>query len=338
MKKKSVLIVGPFRSTFTRNDAELFSESGWKVRRLDADIGRGLKGLFSLAVSAFLAVPRVLASDCVYCWFADYATLAPAFLARLLGKKVYAVAGGFDVTNEPEYNTGAILKPVRWFFTKNTFRLASKIFPVSDFAKSCLLELLPDTESKAVTIHNCIFHKRFSAAGIHRSREIALTVNQADNLNDYRIKGMPEFIELASRMPRVRFVLAGLRGVALGEARRSGGNIKNLEIIPGPLSQKEELIPLFYSAHTYCQPSHFESFGLAVAESMACGCVPCVSNNGALPEIVANEEYRGDSFEDWERIIEKAIGTADGERLEISNSVRKFDVAARREKLHREMA
>ena len=337
MKKKSVLIVGPFRSTFTRNDAELFSQSGWHVRKLDADIGRGLRGLMALVKSVFVAIPRVWSSDCVFCWFADYATLAPALLARLFGKRVLVVACGFDVTNMPEYNTGAILKPARWFFTRNTFKLATKIFPVSDFAKRCLVELLPDAVHKAVTVHNCIFFDRFATAGCVSKREIALTVNQADNLNDYRIKGMPEFIELASRMPHVRFVLAGLRSVALREAQRAGGSLPNLSIIPGPLSQKVELIPLFYSAHTYCQPSHFESFGLAVAEAMACGCVPCTSNNGAIPEIVTSEGYRGDSYSDWMSIIEKATSASDEERSQIRNSVRRFDVEARRAKLLREM-
>ncbi len=239
--------------------------------------------------------------------------------------------------NIPEFNTGSKLNQLRWFFTRNTFKLATKIFPVSDFAKRCLVELLPETEPKAVTVYNCIFYDRFASAGSHAKREIALSVNQADNLNDYRIKGMPEFIGLASRMPHVRFVLAGLRSVALEEARRAGGQLPNLEIIPGPLSQQEELIPLFYSAHTYCQPSHFESFGLAVAEAMACGCVPCTSNNGAIPEIVTSEEYRGDSLTDWEKIIEKAIRATDEERLAIRNSVQRFDVANRRKKLLEEM-
>lgn len=337
MKKKTVLIVGPFRSTFTRNDAELFSQSGWRVKKLDSDIDRGLKGLFLLFRSALRALPRVIASDYVYCWFADYATLAPSLFGRLFGKKVFVVAGGFDVFNIPEFNTGSKLNQLRWFFTRNTFKLATKIFPVSDFAKRCLVELLPETEPKAVTVYNCIFYDRFASAGSHAKREIALSVNQADNLNDYRIKGMPEFIGLASRMPHVRFVLAGLRSVALEEARRAGGQLPNLEIIPGPLSQQEELIPLFYSAHTYCQPSHFESFGLAVAEAMACGCVPCTSNNGAIPEIVTSEEYRGDSLTDWEKIIEKAIRATDEERLAIRNSVQRFDVANRRKKLLEEM-
>jgi glycosyltransferase involved in cell wall biosynthesis len=47
-----------------------------------------------------------------------------------------------------------------------------------------------------------------------------------------------------------------------------------------------EVVPLLQRARFYCQLSRREGFGVAVAEAMACKCVPMVSDSGALPEVV----------------------------------------------------
>lgn len=38
----------------------------------------------------------------------------------------------------------------------------------------------------------------------------------------------------------------------------------------------------------YAQLSAYESFGMALAEAMQCGCVPVVTRRGALPEVVGD--------------------------------------------------
>jgi glycosyltransferase involved in cell wall biosynthesis len=333
LSKKRIFFIGPLQSTFTRNDVKILSDDGNRLYKEDAVIGRGAKGIFGLLLSTIRAIPKVIASDIIYCWFADYATLFPSALGRLLGKKIFVIAGGFDVTNMPEYGTGAILKPARWFCTRNTFRLATKIFPVSNHALRCLIDLVPSAESKAETVYNCINYELFSSRSVTADRDIVLTVNQADNLNDYRIKGMPEFIETARRMPDTKFVLAGLRGIALDSARKSSEGMNNLEIIQGPLSLIDELLPLYYRSIAYLQPSHFESFGVAVAEAMACGALPVVSHAGALPEVVGDDKYCGDTIDDYVAMITTAKSATAGERTKISQSAKRFDISERRRAL-----
>ena len=43
-------------------------------------------------------------------------------------------------------------------------------------------------------------------------------------------------------------------------------------------------------ADIYTQPSAWEGFGLAVAEAMACGLPPIISDADSLPEIVTHEK------------------------------------------------
>jgi glycosyltransferase involved in cell wall biosynthesis len=46
------------------------------------------------------------------------------------------------------------------------------------------------------------------------------------------------------------------------------------------------LMDVLRESKVYCQISFTECFGMTVLEAMACGCVPVVSNRGALPEVV----------------------------------------------------
>jgi glycosyltransferase involved in cell wall biosynthesis len=48
----------------------------------------------------------------------------------------------------------------------------------------------------------------------------------------------------------------------------------------------EELQSYMRRASVYVQASAHEAFGMAVAEAMLRGCVPVVSDRGALPEVV----------------------------------------------------
>ena len=43
------------------------------------------------------------------------------------------------------------------------------------------------------------------------------------------------------------------------------------------------------SAKVYVQPSYYESFGCSVAEAMLQKCIPVVTKNGALPEVVGDD-------------------------------------------------
>ncbi|MBN1327372.1 MAG: glycosyltransferase, partial [Candidatus Cloacimonetes bacterium] len=58
-------------------------------------------------------------------------------------------------------------------------------------------------------------------------------------------------------------------------------------IFTGKLNHND-LMKLLLSSRVYCQLSFRESFGIALAEAIACGCNPVVTDNGALPEVAGD--------------------------------------------------
>lgn len=58
-------------------------------------------------------------------------------------------------------------------------------------------------------------------------------------------------------------------------------------VFMGRISDQEK-ISMYQKCRIYIQPTYFEGFGMAIAESMACGAPVITSPKGAVPEIVAD--------------------------------------------------
>ena len=86
---------------------------------------------------------------------------------------------------------------------------------------------------------------------------------------------------------------------------KQAGDIENLTIIPGPLSIENNLLDLYCKSSIYLQLSIDESFGMAVVEAMACGCIPIVSQYGALTEIVPGSDFIATTQEELLILTEK---------------------------------
>lgn len=108
------------------------------------------------------------------------------------------------------------------------------------------------------------------------------------NKSTVKRKGMESFVKSARYLPHVHFVVIG------GWLDNSIEHLKsiapqNVEFT-GFVSD-DELMEWYQKAKVYCQLSLYESFGVALAESMCCECVPVVINNAALPEVVGDTGF-----------------------------------------------
>src|SRR5438874_2539263 len=110
----TITFVGPAQSSFVQNDIVIL-ERKHKLKIIDANVKRGFSTATSLLKLEFKILFSIFGSDILFFWFADYYSLVPTIIARLLRKRVYVVAGGFDVTYTPEVKSGARVRPFRWF-------------------------------------------------------------------------------------------------------------------------------------------------------------------------------------------------------------------------------
>src|SRR5436190_4171951 len=200
----TITFVGPAQSSFVQNDIAILKRKH-TIRSIDAKIGFGFNAILDLLKVQFRILWSIISSDVLFFWFADYYSLFPTILARLLRKRVYVVAGGFDVTYTPEVKSGARVRPLRWFLVRNTHRFATHVFPVSNYAQHLL-----DTNSKhhapSTVIYNAVNIVRFPFSEKAREKKV-LTVTQLDIVLDYLLKGIDVFIRTARAMPDVQFDL-----------------------------------------------------------------------------------------------------------------------------------
>jgi glycosyltransferase involved in cell wall biosynthesis len=218
----------------------------------------------------------VLQSGIVFVWgMTGQAAMAAFVLAKALRKKTVFIAGGSEVAVQRDIHGSDVRAAIRFMFAKAAIRFVDCVVAVSKFT---LGEVLTISRPKrfSVICHGIdarVFDSRM------KYRDTILTV-AASPANSYLWrKGIDRFLKLASLLPHRTFVLAG---------EGSSNRIFRQAKLPNVTTTGKlvELTPLYRRARIYCQLSRHEGFGVAVAEAMACKCVPIVSDSGALPEVV----------------------------------------------------
>ena len=281
-QQKKIFLVSPSPSTFTKRDLEALRRE-YLVREAVISNSRGGNGLKRSLLITFEILRGVLWADLTYSWFAHNHSYLAVTLANLLGKRTIVVIGGYEVAREPEIGYGALLDQKLAKRVNYIIQNADHILAVSEFNRREILEL-GDHRHVAV-VYNGIDCAQFSPG--EEKDDLVITVCQISRSN-ITLKGLDTFLETAKRLPDLRFAVIGrdLDG-SIEDLRRDAP--PNVEII-SPTSQGE-LLQWYRRAKVYCQLSYRESFGVALAEAMACECVPVVTDRGALPEVVGDTGF-----------------------------------------------
>ncbi len=256
--RKIAFITYSFTS-FIKQDYEILSKY-YDVEHITFSIS--LKGLYN----TLKAIKRC---DVTFSWFANTGAFFTVIMAKIFSKKSIVVAGGFDVANESKINYGTSNQNI-FRRTLRTLSLiwADIVLPVSQSTKE---ETKQFTKNNVQMVYNGIDCKKFKPKGIKEN--LVLTIG-----SKIKLKGLNTFVEVAKECPDINFLIIGL-------------SKSDLEYVPDNLILIKEvshdaIISYCQKALVYCQLSYIESFGMALAEAMACGCIPIVTNRGALPEIV----------------------------------------------------
>jgi len=278
-----ILFVHGALSSFTDVDLQIL-RSTHVVRELHVRRDNPLHLIAGLARS----VPGAGWADLVFSWFGSYHALVPFLVARLLGRRCVVIASGYDVANVPEIDHGNMRPGLRRQVGLLVFHLAHRVLAVSRFAAQEAISNAKVSPTRIRTLyHGVAVPVDLPARRFEAKRREVLTVSNVNQANLPR-KGLTTFVQAAHYLPEVPFVLVGPWQDGAIHSLRSNAPA-NVEFA-GPLYDAG-LQERMLAAAVYVQVSAYESFGMALAEAMACGCVPVVTQRGALPEVVGDTGF-----------------------------------------------
>jgi glycosyltransferase involved in cell wall biosynthesis len=204
--------------------------------------------------------------------------LLPIFFGRLSQKPSFLVIGGYDICRERALKYGAFCSRFRGFFSANSIRNCTVNLTVSKYVDRKVGFVFP--MAKHEMIYNCI---NMQVNEITPKKEkLILCVALIESQRTFLRKGIDTFLELASNIFDYKCVLIG-------------PNKASMTLFPDPLPKNvtvferlphAELSSYFEKASFYCQLSRVEIFGIAIGEAMLNKCIPLVTNEGGMPEVI----------------------------------------------------
>lgn len=289
----ALVITERFTDSFMKEDLRLLRQFA-NVMQLELGAWQPqYKGLFWGRVrqlrNLFRLINYCLRADVgvVIFWFAYlYESPLLAAVSKLLGSKVVLITGGIDATYVPEIDWGKVKTPNQRAGFGLLLRLVDSVWPFSNSAKQ---EILRNYQPRHIeTIYPAIDTNFFTPALEQRQARVVTCCYQY-GAREIVQKGLDTFVETARRLPHIEFVIVG-NGV--GEPveqfiRQSPPNVTFMPRIPTRAGYRNFL----QSCSVYAQLSVHEGFGVSLAEAMACGCMPVVTDRYSLPEVAGPSGY-----------------------------------------------
>jgi len=290
--KRNILYVHNGATTFVRKDQRLLSEeftvlelpfvptSKWQVPFLF------VQQLFR----CLLITPRV---DAVVCQFAGHHSLLPLLVAKLFRKPSMVLSNGSDCVSFPSLGYGHFRKPLMAASTRWSFRLCDLIVPLHksleyavptyhdiDGTAQGIRHFCKDLRTPIAPLGYGFDSEFWKASEVRLPKRFITVASNAHKPYIQVIKGLDMIMQVAPRFPDCEFLVVGAREGSLPN--------KPSNVIEVPFIPNEELPQHYGRASFYLQLSVSEGFGNALCEAMLCGCIPIVSNVGAMPEIVGD--------------------------------------------------
>lgn len=282
----------------------------WYQREVDTFAALGAEALLSAAWKPF-PLPDLYVS-----WWAARSAPAVAW-SRLTGRRCIVVAGGTDSIRDCPAQSGHPFfysgKP--WWvklLTRCSLRWADAVVAVSDSTRPDLAEL---GARQIWLVPNCIDTALFRPAGGGGWGEVVTVCNLESGACS--LKRLPVVLE-AFRIARtefrdIRLTIAGTLGGGFEEMRETAGKLGILEAVrfTGRLSNPE-MARLFQASSVFLTATGYETFGVAVAEAMACGLAVVAPDLPALREVAgpAAALVAGSRAEDFAAALVRVLADA----------------------------
>lgn len=204
---------------------------------------------------------------------------------KLIKKKKYIVSEHWTDYEYPQNKSiGYSQKLISKIITKN----ASLVCPVSEKLGREMQDF--GLKGKYKTIPNVVNTSIFSP-DVHSQK--TFTIVHVSNLYNPQknVEGLLNVIDKLSKI-REDFVLKIVGNADFSDTKAYLKNLsipeKNIELISG--KPQEDVAKILQQANVYISFSNYESFGLVIAESIACG-TPVISTDTGIASEIKNEEF-----------------------------------------------
>lgn len=333
--KEFCLIVSWTSASFVKGDVKILEEKYHPVH-LKPRYSKGAAMFLGQLEMLFLLLWYMPRSKFVLVWFADYHSVLPLLISRILYKPSFLVIGGYDAANLPEINYGGHIHPFRRWCIGQSCCFATKILPVSFFAKNSLERNLSfNISGKTEVIYNGANLNTMRIIPSVLRRPLVATICGGNSIERLIVKGIDFFLDVAKDNLQIEFLIIG----ASGEALDWINNRKTPNVSLEPFILHEEMPGKLNQVAVICQFSRYEAFGLGLLEGMSCGCIPIGCSFSATKELIDDTSglvINKLDLEEGNGAVRQALASVSPERsIELSEHVKKkFGIEKRSKALH----
>ncbi len=236
-------------------------------------------------------------SDMLCVWFADVYAFIFSIFARLYRKKLYIFVGGFDGTWVPELKHGTYHNPRSRFFSKFSYKTATRILPCSQslveshdstFGFKERVEgiklLYPQIRDEKIRVVPFTYETELFKPDpkIRKTKEI-ITVGNILNPKTFRLKGLDVYVKTAKHCPEYQFLIVG----GDPDKLEDWSDIpSNLTVIP--FTQHEDLVKIYQRCKIFMCLSLTGGMPNVLQEAMLCECVPVGYKVSAIGQVICS--------------------------------------------------
>jgi glycosyltransferase involved in cell wall biosynthesis len=230
-------------------------------------------------------------SQAVFVHFAGWNSIFPLLIARMFRKHSVLFVHGTDCVGFPSIGYGNFRKWPLARVTCLSLRLARKVVAVDDSLISSVNTYATVPPSHQGIKHYCKGLKTPTMVLPHGFEPDDWPIGNGERDVDVltvgvglgeewrrKLKGVDLLISAAYEFPQRKFVVIGIPQGAIVDLPP---NVETYSEVP-----PSELRGWYQRSVCYVQVSMSEGFGCALAEAMLSGCIPVVSDVGAMPTIV----------------------------------------------------
>lgn len=227
--------------------------------------------------------------DAMFVWWWTYA-LYPAILCRIINKPCI-ITGTYNFRFPVNYSGRDYFKRPLW--QRALIRSATTISSLNLFVNEAELEgCSAHFGLRNGRYYPHIVSEDYLKGPSNERKNILFNLAWSGKQNLIR-KGIPELLNaihiLKSQGFKVSLSLAGHKGdgIEFLQTMIRDLGIENEVTLLGPLT-RDNKINMLRTSEVYVQPSHYEGFGVAIAEAMGCGACVITCDVGAVKSVVGD--------------------------------------------------